>query len=407
MKKYRTLIIIVLVVLLAVAAFLIIRQNRLNANASTYETAVIERGTLTATIGATGNVRSNQSAMLTWQTTGMVGTVHVVSGDEVNSGDVLAEVDPATLPQGLLLAQADLVTARLNLENVTTSRTAAIQAELNLYQAEDALDAAEYRYDIAKGTYGEDSTERAFLEAKAGLALAQARVEDAQRAYDRVKDGPNADDIAAAQARVDAAEAALRAMKITAPFDGTITETFSAEGDQVTMGARGFRIDDLSRMLIDIEVTEVDINGIEIGQPAVITFDAVLDVEYHGEVVDVAQAGEISAGGVNFTVTIAVTDADELVKPGMTAAVMITVKQLDDVMLVPNRAVRLLEGERVVFVQTDLGVEKVVITLGASSNLVSEVIGGDLEVGDVIILNPSSTLIYTTTGVGGPPFMGR
>lgn len=403
MKKYRTLIIVSVVVLVVLAGVLIISRMRANATQTALETATIGRGTLTASIGATGNVRANQSAILTWQTSGMVETVNAATGDKVAADDVLAALDPTSLPQNVLLAQADLVTARRNLETVTNSTVAMAQAELNLYQAQDALDNAEARYDSATETYGEDSTARGYLQVKASLALAQARLEDAQREYDRVKEGPNADDIAAAQARVDAAEAALRVRELRAPFDGTVTETFAVPGTQVTMGTLGFRIDDLSHLLIDVSVTEVDINQIAIDQPVIVTFDAVLGAEYYGRVVDVAQAGEVLAGVVNFTVTVELEDVDGQVKPGMTAAVTITVEELEDVLLVPNRAVRLVEGQRVVYLLRDGIVETINITLGASSDTMSEVIEGDLQVGDVIILNPTVDFMMS----GPPGFVGR
>jgi HlyD family secretion protein len=73
---------------------------------------------------------------------------------------------------------------------------------------------------------------------------------------------------------------------------------------------------------------------------------------------------------------------------------------VEDVLLVPNRAVRLVEGERVVYILRDGQAERVVITLGATSDLVSEVASGDLREGDVIILNPPADFTQD-----GPPFM--
>ena len=76
------------------------------------------------------------------------------------------------------------------------------------------------------------------------------------------------------------------------------------------------------------------------------------------------------------------------VKPGMTAAVNIVVQELQDVLLVPNRAVRLVEGERVVYLLVDGQAVKKEIRLGSSSDTVSIVAGGDFKEGDMVILNP-------------------
>jgi len=220
------------------------------------------------------------------------------------------------------------------------------------------------------------------------LALALATLEDAQRENDRVKNGPNQEDVSAAQARVDAALSTLSTAIIIAPFDGTVTQASLVAGDQVSTGAVAFRLDDLSHLLVDVQVSEVDINTIDLDQEATLTFDAILGKEYRGKVVEVGQAGDNVQGVVNFTVTVELTDADELVKPGMTAAVNIVVKELDDVLLVPNRAVRSVDNDRVVYVLRDDQPVQVKVRLGQSSDTKSVVVGGELKEGDLVILNP-------------------
>jgi HlyD family secretion protein len=238
--------------------------------------------------------------------------------------------------------------------------------------------------------------EKTIAKADEDLALAKARLDDAQREYDRLTAG-NTTEIAAAQARVDAALATLNLARIIAPFAGTVTEAYMLPGDQVSAGATAFRLDDLSSLLVDVKVSEVDINSVTIGQPVTLTFDAILGKEYHGEVIEVTQAGAVDQGVVNFTVTVQLTDADSLVKPGMTAGVNIVVEELQDVLLVPNRAVRLADGERVVYVLEAGEPVKKEIRLGSSSDTMSIVASGDIAVGDPIILNPPVEF-----GPGGP-----
>ena len=149
--------------------------------------------------------------------------------------------------------------------------------------------------------------------------MLEAQLDDAQREWERLKDGPDPADIAAAQARVAAAQATLDQASLVAPFAGTITSVESKPGDQVNPGTPAFRLDDLSHLWVDVEVSEVDINQVEVGQPASLTFDAILAKEYNGEVVEVSPVGTEIAGVVNFKVTVELTDADEDVRPGMTA----------------------------------------------------------------------------------------
>jgi HlyD family secretion protein len=147
-----------------------------------------------------------------------------------------------------------------------------------------------------------------------------------------------------------------------------------------------------------VQVSEVDINSVRVGQDAALLFDAILNKEYHGKVTQVGQSGETLQGVVSFTVTIEITDADELVKPGMTAAVNIVVDEVKNVVLIPNRAVRLVDGNRVVYLLVEGEPVPVRIRLGASSDTMSVLAEGDIQEGDLIILNPPS--------VGGGPFGG-
>jgi HlyD family secretion protein len=277
------------------------------------------------------------------------------------------------------------------------------QAYTNLYNAQQALKNAQnnlnYFLLVPSG--------RDIANAQAKLDLAKAQLEDAQREWDRLKNGPDPSDIASAQARVDAAQATLHMGDVSTPFAGTITEVNGMVGDQVSPGTKAFRVDDLSHMQLDVQVSEVDINSVQIGQPVALTFDAISGKAYNGKVVEVAQAGDSVQGTVNFTVTVELTDPDANVKPGMTAAVTITVKQVNNVLLVPNRAVRLVDSQRVVYVLRNGLPQQVKVTLGASSDTMSEVVSGDLKTGDLVILNPPSNLFGNPGGGGGGgPFGG-
>ncbi|MEW5941513.1 MAG: efflux RND transporter periplasmic adaptor subunit [Chloroflexota bacterium] len=412
MKKFlKKIWIPVVIVAILAGAYFVTRGN--GDGETLYQTVKVERGSLIATVGATGTVRARQSVTLVWQTSGSVDKVNASIGDHVSAGTVLASLSPTSVSQNIILAQADLVAAQEALNDLLESDTARVQAQIALREAQEAYDKAlEYRESLddvlVVNIRGHkryiEADEETIAKADERLALAAARLEDAQRAYDRVKDGPNPNDIAAAQARVDAAQATLNLARIIAPFSGTITDARPLVGDQVTNGAAAFRIDDLSSLLVDVEISEVDINSVSVGQPVTLTFDAILGKEYHGEVTQVSQAGVAAQGVVNFTVTVKITDADEKVKPGMTAAVTITVQELKDQVLIPNRAVRLVDGKRVVYVLRNGAPEQVEIRLGSSSDTMSVLAGGEVNVGDEIILNPP--VEFQPGGPGRGPFGG-
>jgi len=223
---------------------------------------------------------------------------------------------------------------------------------------------------------------------QAALKVALAIQEDAQREMERVQNGTSPEDIAAAKARVAGAQATVDLSKIIAPFNGTITKLQAQAGDRAAIGQVAFRLDDLSKLMVDMQISEVDINNIATGQPVTIVFDAIPDKTYNGVVSKVNQATKAGQGGVNFGVTVTITDGDELVKPGMTASVTITVKQVGDALLVPNAAIRLLDGQRIVYILKNEQPVAVIIRLGATADNYSQVVGGDLREGDLIIENP-------------------
>ncbi|HSQ17142.1 MAG TPA: efflux RND transporter periplasmic adaptor subunit [Anaerolineales bacterium] len=460
MKRLLTIIIILAVVgVIAFFGITALRQRQQEATLSDLQTVVASRGSLTATIGATGMVHANQTAVLTWQTSGNVEQISVATGDTVSADQVLATLQTSSLSQNIILAQADLISAQRALDDLLNDTTSPVQALQAVYSAQQGIRAAERAMDRFEGDEYKDALDEArqnvidrgdeleaaqeafepyedwdasnetrqdyeqelidaqnaydeavrtvdLLEleaevAQANLDAANAALAAAQRVYDRVKDGPNADDVTVLESRIAAAQAALDLTQLTAPFAATVTEVNLKPADRVTPGTLAIRLDDLSRLVVDVQVSEVDINRIQTGQAANLTFDAILDKEYHGTVAEVAQVGSVVQGIVQFNVSVELTDADEDVRPGMTAGVNIIVEQRDNVLLVPNRAVRLVDGQRVVYILQDEQLEMVEITLGASSDTESEVVDGGLQSGDLIVLNPPQNY-----EAGGPPFMG-
>ena len=406
-KNKRTLIVL-LIILIGVSAFMLTRGTGADT-ASQFQTATIQRGNLTATIGATGTVRARQTAVLIWQAAGTVDTVNVKVGDNVPADFVMAYLSKTSLPQSVIMAEADLVDAQKALDALLASTTPQAESIVALREAQEVFDKAaswrqelngkihikEIRYKKIFGRtvpvlkeYRGFASKETVAKADEDLAVAKAKLDDAQREFDRLKNGADAVDIAAAQARVDAAQSTLNLARVITPFAGTVTEAYPLPGDQVAAGATAFRVDNLSSLLVDVEVSEVDINSVSIGQTVAISFDAILGKDYHGQIVEVAQTGTSVQGVVNFKVTVELTDADQDVKPGMTAAVNIVVKEMQDVILVPNRAVRLVEGERVVYLLVDGQPVKTEIRLGPSSDTVSVVAGGDVKEGDTVVLNP-------------------
>lgn len=470
----RAFWIILVLVILGGAGFLFTRDRAQQAFADTVaelQTEEAKLGALVATVGATGTVRANQSALLTWETSGLVDEVLIGAGDQVQSGDVLATLMQTSLPQNIILAEADLLSnqqaledlyelasgldiaqaaqsiadstkvvedAQRYLDNITTParQTDIDQASSTVVLSRDRLDKAQDNFApyenksednliranllsaLAKAQTDYDSavsrlnalqgvsSATTIAIAEADLTLAKASLADAEEQYQELLGDPSNEDIAVAEARISAAQATLNQAFVQAPFSGTITQAHPKTGDRISPNLTAFRLDDLSQMLVDVSVSEIDINRIQVGQEVILTFDAILAKEYHGIIEEVGIIGESQQGVVSFNVTVTLIDSDEQVKPGMTAGVNIVVSQLEEALLIPNRAVRVLDGERVVYVLENGEIKPVQVTLGSSSDTHSEVLDTELQVGDLIILNPP-TIFQGGPGGGGGPFGGR
>ncbi len=468
MKKHWRAILIAAVVVIAGVAGITIYRSATAGQASTYQTAVLARGTLTASIGATGSIQARQQAAMSFSISGRVGKVNVGLGDRVAAGQVLIELDPAYFPQSVIAAQIDLINAQKALDDLKTSQTALAQAELTLANAKKALDSAKTDYNTAvknnsegwvkqaqdrvNQTYqdwqsfrfhndgsraamkelakryqaylaalreletaqkyfalgigttgGNKDTEMAFEIAKAKLDLAQAQYDDALAAYNRLKDGVPAQDLQAAQARVDAAQATLNQVRITAPFAGTILAINLEPADIVNPGTVALVIADISELHVDVPIAEVDYNRVALGQPAQLVLDAIFGTVFQGTVREINMSATTNAGSVAYPVKVVVDNPDGRVLPGMTVAVEIEVEHLENVLLVPNRAVRTVDGSRVVYIYVNGGLIPVEVELGANNDTMSEVVSGDLKEGDVVVLNPPTTFF---SGSGGGPFGG-
>ncbi|HVN53795.1 MAG TPA: efflux RND transporter periplasmic adaptor subunit [Anaerolineaceae bacterium] len=464
-KKYWWILVILI---LAVGGYFYYRNTQVRqrqAAIANVQTVRLTKGTITSTVGATGTVRSNQNATVAWAVDGQVGNVAVKIGDQVTKDQILASLSPSSLPQAVLQAQSDLITAQQALEDLQDSRVNIAQAQQNLATAQtnltkvqqtraqlnyirgttDTIAAANANYlmaqnnvDKLQGIYDNVSSrpendpvrlnalanlenakkarDKALVNvnyvkgkpsaqdiatADAALALAQAQVDDAQRAYDRLKNGPSAADIAAAQSKVTAEQGLIDSVNVTAPFDGTVTDLSVQVGDLVTKGTQAVRVDDLSSIFIDLQVSEVDINSVQVGQDVELTFDAIPEKTYNGKVVQVGQVGTTSSGTVNFTVTVQVTNADQDVKSGMTSQATITTSTVANALLVPTRAVRLVGSQHEVYVKRGTQIIPVSVQIGLTSDTMSQIVSGNVKEGDQVVANSATAVAAANNRPGG------
>lgn len=421
-----------------------------------------------------GVVRSNQSVYLYWQTSGTVSAVNVEVGDRVKKGDVLAELDPGTIDSSIIDAQVTKEQAEESLERLYTStlsleqaRTKMVKAKQSVEEAQKALDAlgivreneieigvkyqdyqnaitsyqqaqerfeavkeldldnpdriraqqmlesAKSRMDSAKAQYNwynGETEEIDVQKADAALKLAQAELDDAVRAYNRIKDGPTDNQVRILEAQINAAAATVNTSKIIAPIDGTVAQVevkpfdvINYDGGSASRNILAVRIDDLTSHYIDISVTELEVNNISLGQEVTITFDAIPLREYTGTIVNISNAGTVNNLSVNFDLTVKMNEADNSIKSGMMADVAIVSSQAKNVLYVPQQAITVAEDgiTRIVRkLMADGTFIEVPVQTGLSAGSNIQVTSDQLKEGDEVQLTKVTSMMNTNFGFG-------
>ncbi|HAF62258.1 MAG TPA: hypothetical protein DCK95_08030 [Anaerolineaceae bacterium] len=446
-KQNRKKTILIGVGILAIILLSVFVFGGSNDNETT-QTAVVSltTGDFSKTIDVVGNVKAVPSATITWGTSGTVGEINYQIGDSVTSGDVIAKLADNSISASILEAQTSLLEARYNLELVKTSNAdfqnaaqALEDAEYDYRKKEDdrdywnfngttqkTLDEARQLYheldnqvwdlqnqydalstddpnaetvngELQEAIFNRDkalrnlnyllghaydhSVETDYIE----YEIAKADLQEARINYQRYMD--NSEEIAAAQAKVQALENTVNSASIIAPFDGVITNIFMNKGETVTSGSEAIQLDNLNNLVIEISVSEVDVKDIHIGQDVVITFDAIPNKEYQGKVANISQSGNDSSGIVEFRVSNTVTNPDDQIKPGFTAIASILIQNTQNAVLVPNLAIQSINGESVVMVVDEEGkVTPLPVEIESSNESFSILKGSPLSEGDKVAL---------------------
>ncbi len=302
-----------------------------------------------STIVAEGRVEPGNYAEVAYNSSGVISDVLVKEGDPVKKGDVLVRLGNET-DKAYTAAQLELVTAQQAYDDLlNSSGTEAAQAVIDLKDAKEEYgDAAnyltylqnedkvpqtearryliqnwkgyEYRYKTKsfKGPAPEDWV----IEAKNDLALKKAKLDDAQRTYDRLKDGVDAEQLALLEAKLDAAKAGVASLLVLAPFDGTVADLGAKAGESVSQGSIAATVSDFSNWLVKTtDLTELEVVNIQEGQPVSVVLDAIPDVTLNGTVESISQTFAEKQGDVVYEVTVRLDDTHPDILWGMTAVV--------------------------------------------------------------------------------------
>lgn len=252
-----------------------------------YTTADVVRGTLAQTVSSNGTFNPDRQYELAFKTSGTVIAMNVDVGDEVKEGELLAELDKGSLLSKLAEAKAEVKVQQETLDNLTKHK---------------------------------------------GSVPSTGDTRDAQRAR-----------LAQAKAGVDVVREQFNDTVIYSPINGTVIKRFANVGEQTFINAaRSTSILTVANgdMVIESNIPESDVVKLQIGQIAVVTFDALTPNDiYEAQIVKIDPASTVIQDVVYYAIKLSLTNVDERLKPGMSANIYIHTAERENVLMIPLRAV--------------------------------------------------------------------
>ncbi len=261
--------------------------------------------------------------------------------------------------------------------------------------------AANYRISTAPATAGQLAAARAQIaQARAAVAQAEASRAQAQSNLAKVQRGPSEADLAIAEAQVTQGQLSVQQARLTkrnselvSPADGILTQLNIVAGELPNAARPAAIVTDLSRFHIDITVDEIDIGKLSEGQAVRVTLDAVPDAQLLGRIDSISSTPVSSGGTVSYSVTVMIDESNVDLRSGLSATASIITRELNDVLLIPNRSIQIEHSTGRAFVEklVDGIPTRTEVQLGARNEQWSQVLSG-LSVGDVLAIRTGTGL---------------
>lgn len=358
---------------------------------STFETAVVQRGTLRNVITSTGTVEPVNSVDVGTQVSGIIEKIYVDYNSQVKAGQVIAELDKTTLQSDLMSAEANLSSAKAELtyQEANYKRIKALYERQVLSDTE--METAQYQYDKARAAYTKSQAD--YAKVKKNLSYAT----------------------------------------IYSPVDGVVLYRAVEEGQTVASSFNTptlFTIaQDLKKMRVIANVDEADIGSVAEGQEVEFTVDTYPDEIFAGKVSQVRLQPTTTSNVVTYEVVIDAPNQSMKLKPGLTANITIITQEAKNVLLVPVKALSFkpelpeppqmpqgdslhkrpmaIEGDQL-FIKDTHGMHPTAVSIGITNGIQTEIVSGVNE-GDSVITAQLAAIELPKDAPkeGGSPFMPK
>lgn len=301
-KKKKLIICIYVAIAIIAAVTIFMRSNKRQPITIIYETAKVERATISNSVTATGTIEPVNKVEVGTQVSGIISKIYVDYNSIVKKGQVIAELDKINLESELASAKANLASSKSELDYQETNYKRMKALHDKGFISDDDFDIADLSYKKAKEAY-----------------LVQLQT-------------------------VQKAQTNLGYATITSPIDGVVLSKDVEEGQTVAASFSTPTLFTIARDLTDMQVVanvdEADIGNVRDGQRVTFTVDAFPDDTFEGRVKQVRQQGEEESNVVTYEVVISAPNNDLKLKPQLTANVNIYTEEIENVVSVPAKALR-------------------------------------------------------------------
>ncbi len=306
--------------LLSTAAGLTYWQARRTAGAApSYSTQTVARGDITLTVTANGTLQPTRSINIGSELSGTVLKVNVDVNDRLEKGQVLVELDPAKLRDQILRSRASVAVAKALVEQTVAT---VAETKANLARLEE----------VARLSGGK-------VPSKSELDVGRAALKRAVAGEASARAG-----VTEAQATLSTDEINLSKASIRTPSSGVVLTRSVEPGNAVAASLQAVTLftlaEDLTQLRLQVYVDEADVGSVKVDQHASFTVSAYPSRKFPAQITRVAYASTITDNVVTYLTYLGVDNTDLSLRPGMTATATITATQRNDVLLVPNTALR-------------------------------------------------------------------
>ncbi len=381
MKNWKKWFFITFLILIIIVAFTFWKKSR-STEIDEIPTAKVQHGNFRISLQATGIMRALKSRSVPakgWW--GMTVAKIVDEGSYVKEGDFLAQLTHSDMDSWLEESQTELEAAQKRYEQAqATYQLEELELMLSLKKAERDLQSAELEAKEKKFSNISAAEEE---KVEKSLEVARAEYEFAKESYDikvvqsKAKLEEAKYELERAKKEVDGDRKRVEEMTVISPGDGIVVYAEDPRnGGKIGVGSGAWRgmklieLPDLSKMIVEAEVNEIDIGGVKKEQKVIVKLDAFPELEFFGiinQISTLARESKSRSGVQVFGVTIYLDEVDEKMKPGMTASVEIILDEIPGSLFVPQEAVFEKEDKTVTYVKKDGSYEMRIVILGKSN----------------------------------------